>query len=843
MLVIKKLYIDHRENPLGIDTPEPRFTWSLESDNTNVLQESYQIRVSGNNRLFWDSGRVESSESIGISYVGFELEELTVYTVSLKVWDNGEECAKIESQFETSYFDESRLTAQWITYQPKENAKGCQIFRKNFTCSDSISRARLFSSSCGVYDVMLNGLKVGNEFLSPGWTNYKRHIQYQEYDITGMLQDSNVIDITVAPGWYSGDFGGNGRTKNYGDQTAVFAEIHIWYGDRKEIIRTDESWKWGVGQTLNSEIYHGETIDHRKQTLCEGEVVPFDIGERKLIAQQSPPVRIINELEARDLIHTPNGETVIDFGQNLSGFVELTIQGKEGMEVLISHGEVLDRDGNFYNGNLRTARAADKFICKEGLQRFRPRFTYHGFRYIKVEGLGTDPSLSWFKACVLSTDMEGTVEFSCSHPLINQLWSNINWGMDGNFVDIPTDCPQRDERLGWTGDAAAFIGTAAQLRDVYLFFRKWLKDLESEQSDEYGIPHIIPNILGERGGAAMWSDSATIIPWTLYQIYGDKEILELQYDSMKRWVDLMERQETPNHLRQTGYQFGDWLAMDTEQIAQWPYGATDPYFIASLFYAYSTQIVSKTAALLGYKKDARRYGELYGKIRKGIQEEYITRTGRLVCETQTACLLALRFDLVPEEHREKVKYRLIENIINHGKKLTTGFIGTPFALHVLTSIGAHDIAGDLLLNEEYPGWLYEVKKGATTIWERWDSMKPDGSFNESGMNSFNHYAFGSIGSWMIEQLAGIGFLEAGYKSIRLKPLFINGLTEVSARRETPYGTLSCSWKCTGGEILIQGSIPVNTTAELHLPEKEEVRHLGSGSFSFRYPTKTDLEQR
>lgn len=540
------------------------------------------------------------------------------------------------------------------------------------------------------------------------------------------------------------------------------------------------------------------------------------------------------------LIHTPQGETVLDFGQNITGVVELTVNGKPGQEIVLRHGEMLDRSGNLYTENLRTAKATDVFCCKGGEETFLPRFTCHGFRYVSVTGLGPNPDLSQFRACVLRTNYAPTAQFTCSSPLVNRLWDNIVWSMGDNFVDIPTDCPQRDERLGWTGDAAIFSRTACQLGDTYLFFQKWLRDLASEQSAEQGVPDIVPSMFPASGGTAVWGDSAVMVPWNVYELSGDVNILRRQYESMRQWVDYLQSQEQGAHLRTAGFQRGDWLALDREE-GQGNRGATDAYLIASAFYARSTRLLANTAVALHKEADAARYSALYEAIRADFQKEFITETGRIVSETQTACALILCFDLCKEAHRQRIVRTLKENLQKHGSHLTTGFIGTRYLLQALSENGCQELAGKLLLNEDYPGWLREVKLDATTIWERWDSVREDGSFDVSGMNSFNHYAFGSVGAWMLEHLVGIQVAAPGYREILLRPQFIHGLTHVRAVRETPYGKLACGWMCKSGTITIDVTIPVNTTATLYLPEKDTPVTLGSGTYQYRYATETCLE--
>ena len=843
MLTIQTIKVCHRIAPIGLDEA-PSFSWTLESNNSCVYQTAYHICVCKDKEIIWDSGRVESDQSVAVSYDGPDLEVLTAYQVTLTVWDNFGDQARSQTVFETGMLDNRNFTAQWITHTMPDGEIDCPVFFKEFSAK-KVVKARLLSSACGVYEASINGKKVSNDLLAPGWTNYRKRIQYQTYDVNDLLEGNNRIEITVAPGWYQGYLNCENKNCHYGEKVAAFAELHLWYENGStEVIKTDESWQFTTGATQYAELYHGETINSAAVPGQSRNVAIYDaMDNSRLISQQCEPVRITERLKPIALIHTPKGETVLDFGQNISGVVELRINGTSGQKITLRHAEVLDREGNFYTENLRTARATDTFICKGGEEVFRPRFTFHGFRYVAVEGIdAVNPDD--FTACAIHSNMEEAGDFSCSHELVNKLWSNINWGMRDNFVDIPTDCPQRDERLGWTGDAAVFSNTAGQLRDTYLFFSKWLADLYSEQSREFGIPDTIPNILMPPGtpcgGSAVWGDSATIVPWSAYQLSGDKRILAQQYESMKDWVEWIRRRETADHLHKSGHQRGDWLALDREE-GRGNSGATDKYLLSTAFYAHSTWILFQSAKLLGYEADANEYSELYEGIKEGFRAEFITANGRLVSETQTACALVLCMGLAKSEHEARIIQTLADNLARHQNKLTTGFIGTPYLCQALSRFGRHDLAGKLLLNEEFPGWLNQVKLGATTIWERWDSKRTDGSFDESGMNSFNHYSFGAVGSWMMEQLAGIQLEKPGYKESILRPQFVQGITEVSASRKTPYGVLSCAWKCKNGTITVDVTVPANTTATLCLPEKEEAISLGSGSYHYEYATETRLE--
>ncbi|GGH69668.1 alfa-L-rhamnosidase [Saccharibacillus endophyticus] len=833
--------IEYLNNPIGIDLKKPRISWKIESSEKNVLQKAYRIEVNLGGRAVWDSGMRESDSSVLIAYAGQDLQPCSLYDVRVTVWDNQGHEASAEASFETGLSGGTNFQAKWITHGFAAEETACPVFVREFDVKKEIEKVRVYATSLGVYEIKMNGEKVGDTFFAPGWTNYNKRLQYQTYAVKELIPGTNKIEITVGNGWYKGIFGFSCTPNHYGERVAALAEIHIAYKDgSKEIIATDDSWQATTGSIRYSEIYMGETFDSTFETDAShaAKITCFDNG--KLVAQESEPVRITRKLPAQALITSPKGERIIDFGQNLTGFVEFEATGHVGQKIIIRHAETLDKDGNFYPDTLRQAISVDTFICNGQVQTFTPHFTFHGFRYIAIEGL-EEIDTGDFRACALHTDMEETGSFRTSNPLINQLQSNIQWGQRGNFLDIPTDCPQRDERLGWTGDAQVFAGTAAYNANVALFFTKWLRDLASEQTAEYGVPHVVPNILGDQEGAAAWSDAATVIPWVMYQTYGDLKILEDQYESMTGWVDYISARCGSSGLWQTGFQYGDWLALDKEESADRT-GATDKYLVANAYYAYSTDIVRQTARILNKNEDAAKYDELYLRIKQAFNDEYITKTGRMVSETQTGCVLALHFDLADEKYKPRILESLTTNIANHKNHLSTGFVGTPYLCHVLTEQGEHELAGTLLLKEDYPSWLYAVKKGATTIWERWNSILPDGSFDESGMNSLNHYAYGSIGDWMYGKLAGIGLLELGYKKVSIKPQFIKGITWVEASFRSVYGEIRSVWSCENRKIRIEVKIPANTTAVIHLPEKAEPIEVGSGLHTFEYETATSLEK-
>lgn len=843
--MIRDLTIEYRKNPIGIDG-KPRFSWKLESEKQDVVQTSYQIQVVSGGQLMWDSGRVESDQSVLVPYKGAALKEMTVYQVQVSVWDNYGELEQVTGNFETGLMREENWNAKWITHTLPAEETACPVFVRSFSLDRSVKRARLYATACGVYEAFINGRKTGDLFMAPGWTSYHHRLQYQTYDITELLEKDNEITVTVGNGWYKGELGFDARPNLYGDRTALLAMVRIEYEDGETIcIGTDTDWHVETGEILFSEIYHGEIQDYTKERRLVGKAVLFehtdDIGQ--IVAQESEPVRVTKRFDVKERIVTPKGELVFDFGQNMAGLVEIRLPKLMGDRLVIRYAETLDKDGNFYTENLRTARCTDTFIYgeKQVGMLVMPHFTFHGFRYICVEGAGTETEASDFTACAMHTDMQPTGTFTSDNTLVNQLQSNIQWGQRGNFLDVPTDCPQRDERLGWTGDAQVFCGTASYNFHTALFFRKWLRDMAAETNPEWGVPHVVPNILGNQAGAAAWSDAATIIPWTIYKVYGDKEMLAEQFPMMKNWVDYIHARVSKNGLWQSGFQYGDWLALDIESGSTDRTGGTDKYLVANAYYAYSTRIVRDAADALGYAEEAKAYGDLYEEIVEAIHVEYVTRSGRMVSETQTACVLMLYFDLIKPEFRNRILETLELNIGAHHNHLTTGFVGTPYLCHCLSENGLHGLADEIFMKEDFPGWLYAVKKGATTIWERWNSILPNGDFDESGMNSLNHYAYGSIGSWLYEKVAGIRCMEPGYKKIRIQPTLTKGMTEVSATYESIYGTIVSAWSCREGKICVDVQIPVNTTAVIQLPEKEAEFTVGSGRYHYEYKTDTNLK--
>ena len=849
MLKLYDLTIEYKDNPIGLDEVQPRFSWKLASDKNDTRQSAYRITVS-NGALMWDSGRVESEQSILVEYLGAVFEPRTAYTWTVTVWDSHGESASASAAFETGLLTGAAFEgkARWITHGLEKEDTASPIFTKTFTVSKPVARARLYATALGLYEAEVNGEKLDDTYFTPGWTSYRKRLQYQTYPVA-LRRGENELRFTLGKGWYSGALGFTPIPNHYGDTTALLAMLIVTYADGTEdVISTDESWDISTGAIRFSEIYDGETQDWTLPEQPVGKALPFERGFETLVAQENEPVRCLCTLPVAREFTAPNGEHLFDFAQNLTGWVELKISGRPGQKLVLRHAESLDENGNFYTGNLSFAKATDTYLLSGEKQTLRPHFSYHGFRYVCVEGLEEGQTIE-LTACHLSSDLKENGSFSCSDPRVNRLQQNIVWGQRDNYLDVPTDCPQRSERLGWTGDATAFTPTAVFHQNIMPFMRKWLRDLAADQDAATGAPQVVPDVLsdgatGGQNGAAYWGDVATVVPWTLYETYGDKRVLAEQYESMKTWCDYVRRQCGANGLWQSGFQYGDWLGLDAEMngLADERKGATDDYFVANACYLWTLQIMADTAAVLGNTEDEALYRELREKVLAAFREEYITKTGRLVSETQTAMTLALHFGLVPEEFRPAIAERLEQSIAAHKTHLTTGFIGTPYLCLALSDNGRHEIAGKLLLQEENPGWLYEVKMGATTVWERWNSIMPDGSFNPANMNSLNHYAYGAIGCWLYTRLCGLQRLEPGYKRFAVAPQFIKGITHAELTYESVYGTIKTAWRCEKGTITVDLTVPANTAAELTLPEKGETLRLGSGVYHYEYPTETRLEQ-
>ena len=850
MLTLFDLTLEQREKNVGMDERCPRFSWKLRSDLPNTYQTAYRIVVSGED-LTWDSGKVESAQSVLVAYAGSTFHPCTQYHWEVTVWDNHDQVAQGSGSFETGLLDGREFSkyATWITHGLGCDDPVSPVFVKTFMVEKPLAKARLYASALGLYEGCLNGQKLDDTYFAPGWTSYRNRLQYQTYELHPVL-GSNELRMTLGNGWYKGFLGFNPQPNTYGDTTALLAMVVLTFEDgTQQIIGTDESWQVYTGEIRFSELYDGETQDTTLPLVLLGQAKGYDHTYETLIAQENEPVRCLLQLPVQREFVAPNGDRLFDFGQNLTGWVQVQIRGDVGQKITLRHAESLDEKGNFYTENLSFAKATDTYILNGKEQSLRPHFTFHGFRYVCLEGVREDQQIT-LTACHLTSDLKQTGSFTCSDDRVSRLWQNILWSQRDNYLDVPTDCPQRSERLGWTGDATAFTPTAAFNSNIMPFMRKWLRDLSADQTPELGMLQVVPDVMsgGPNGsgqpGAAYWGEAATVVPWTLYQVYGDQRILEEQFDSMKMWVDHVHERCGENGLLQNGFQYGDWLGLDTESNAMGDErkGATDDYYVANACYLWSLRIVADSAALLGYEADEKRYRSRQDALLQAFREEYVTKNGRLVSETQTAMVLALHLGLVEEKHRPAIAQRLARNIMDHRTHLTTGFVGTTYLCPVLSDNGYHDLAGKLLLQDEPPGWLYEVKMGATTIWERWNSILPDGSFNPANMNSLNHYAYGSIGDWLYTRLCGLRPLEPGYRKFAVAPRFIKGITWADLAFDSVYGMIAVKWRCENKKITVDVTVPANTTAFLTLPEQEEVRQMESGEHHFEYATETVLEQ-
>lgn len=852
MLNIQKITVEYRENPVGIDEETPVISYVLDSDRNGSAQKSVRLTVSAGENVVWDTGTMQTEQTILHRYGGKRLKARTEYTVTVQAEDCFGERTEKTATFETGLFPKrGGVTTRFITHAFEEEIV-CPVLGKRFSCAGKIKRARLYASALGMYDLHLNGKRVGDVYFTPYWTSYAHTLEYQTYDVTELLRGENTLEMTLADGWYKGDLTWKRKKNVYGDRLAGWAELYLEYENGAfEKIVTDESWHSSQSNVLFSSLYDGETIDCRPCAREQRSVRFYDHNTAILTAQINEPVRKKERLRVRKVSVSPRGQTILDFGQNLTGWVECDVCGKTGKKLTLRFAEVLDKYGNLYTENLRTAKATDTFLLKNGKNHCEPRFTFHGFRYCEVEGLDEiDPE--WFEAVALYSDMERTGTFVCSDDDMNKLYSNQLWSNRGNYLDLPTDCPQRDERLGWTADAMIYCRTASTNFHTYLMFRKWLRDLACEQSDEYGVPHIVPNPLEKSdAAAAAWSDAAVFIPWILYQVYGDRRVLQEQYASMCGWVDYIARHAQSDGLWKSNFQFGDWLGLDQDEFSDRT-GATDKYFIANAFYLQSLRIVCDTAFLLGKKGDGAKYTRLYKRVLKAVRAEYFTATGRMVTETQTAYVLALQFGIVPERLRDTVFAALAADVRARGHFMT-GFLGTPFIAFVLTDYGRQDLTDLILRREKYPSWIYPIRNGATTMWERWNSRLENGEFNPGDMNSFNHCAYGAIAEWFYRRLVGIDALEAGYRKIKIKPVYSRGFDDYSRGTPTasderrpvrldgidyvkgtvvcPYGAITCETDYENH--ILRAEIPVGATAEITLPDGAFYR-VGSGKYEFSF---------
>jgi alpha-L-rhamnosidase len=859
---VQHLRCESLTNPLGLDVARPRFSWQLLAgkNQRGIKQTAYELRVATSadvqKGLVWQSGRVAADSSINVTYAGPALAAAQRYYWQVRTWDNlGKTSAwSAPATWQMGLLAPASWTAAWIGpgYAEDSVQKPSPRMRKEFTISKKLVAATAFVTAHGVYEARLNGQRVGDAYLTPGWTSYHKRLAYQTYDVTALLKPGrNAVGATLASGWYRGFVGFDNVHNVYGRDIALLLQLHLTYSDgSSEDIGTDATWQTSAdGPIRRAELQRGETYDARQeqtgwdqpgyaaQGWTPARVQPY--AKDKLFGSSNEPIRAHETFKPIKMTTSPKGEVILDFGQNLVGWVRVKARGKAGGRVTLSHAEVLDKHGNFYLANLRGATAEDTYYLRGTGQDevLEPHFTTHGFRYLRLDSYPGPVNLADFTAVALYSDMPATGSFTCSNPLINQLQSNIQWGQKGNFLDVPTDCPQRDERLGWTGDAQVFSRTAAFNRNTNAFFAKWLADLSADQGPDGAVPFVVPSMPFTWGknliGAAGWSDVATVIPWDMYTIYGDRRTLARQYPSMQQWLQYIQSKSSDD-LWNTGFQFGDWLAYDVDDDLGARSAVTSHGLVAQCFWAHSTQIALDAATVLGKTADAQAYAAQLARIKAAFMREYVTPNGALMSNTQTAYVLALHVDMLPENLRAQAAERLARNVADYDNHLTTGFLGTPYLCEVLSRFGHSDVAYKLLLQKTYPSWLYPVTMGATTMWERWNSMRPDSTFAPPSMTSFNHYAYGAIGDWLYRRVAGLQPTAPGYQQLAIRPEPGGGFTHAAAQLETVYGPAAVRWQTANSQLTLDVTVPPNATALVYVPTtapasvREGGRALGKG---------------
>ncbi|QBD76857.1 alpha-L-rhamnosidase [Ktedonosporobacter rubrisoli] len=867
---VQDLRCEYQDNPLGIDVRQPRLSWKLVSPaGRGTVQTAYQLRVNDEKGELWDSGKVPSGQSVHVPYAGPELRSAQRYTWQVRIWDGAHQASTWSEPawWEMGLLHSSDWQAKWIEADWDDDPqafKPAPYLRTAFTLDKPVASARLYVTAHGLYELSLNGQRVGDAYFTPGFTSYEHRLQYQTYDVSELLRSNeNALGVILGDGWYRGSISIGGLRNFYGERLSLLLQLHVRYSDGSEqVIISDEHWRATTGPILKSDLQDGEIYDARLE-MPGWDQAGFDdsrwqgvrvaeYGLANLVATVGPLVRRKERFVPLAILTTPAGETVVDMGQNLSGVVQLRVSGPAGTTIRLQHGEALDKAGNFTMEHLGLEPIIPAPLQEvlytlkgEGEEVYTPHFTTHGFRYVKVEGFPGTPTPANFTGIALYSDMPEIGSFSCSDPRLNQLQHNILWSQKGNFLEIPTDCPTR-ERAGWTGDAQIFVGTGSFLMQTAGFFTKWLKDLAAEQGANGRVPNMIPSPASKLTvnnfstefleGAAGWGDAAVIIPWTLYQMYGDRRILQEQYESMKAWVEY-ERQNAQDkykpaghtapryrerephaherYLWDTNFHWGEWLepndpvpallfgehTPEVQQILSAPH-------VATAYFANSTRLLAEAARVLGKEADAQEYSRLHEQIKQAYISEFVDKDGSITPEKQAAYVRALAFDLLPAELRPAAAAHLVKLIRSAGTHLGTGFLSTPFLCSVLGANGYLDVAYELLMQESRPSWLYAVEKGATTIWESWDGIDEEG--NPHG--SLNHYSYGAVGSWLYQVVAGIEPTQPGYKHASFQPQPGAGLTAASASYQSLYGEVASSWQLADGHFRLTVTVPANTSA-------------------------------
>jgi alpha-L-rhamnosidase len=869
---VRALRFEHLREPFGIGERRPRLSWKVATEAPGWRQAAYEVEVGGADP--WTSGRVESDESVLVSWGAPALRSRERRSVRVRVWGadgNGPSAWSEPAVVEAGLLDSADWSAELIAPEGEEERPvdgPARLLRRDFELRGDVASARLYVTAHGVYEVELNGARVGDHALAPGWTSYRHRLRYQTFDVTSLLRPGpNAIGAQLADGWFRGRFGFEGGvSKIYGDRVALLAQLEVVYADgATERIVSDGDWQSAGGPITAASLYDGERHDarlerdgwsapgHDDSNWAGVTVEPLDAA--RLEAPMGPPVRRTDELEPVAITTSPSGRTIVDFGQNLVGRLRIRVAGEAGTTIALRHAEVVE-DGELCVRPLRQARATDEYVLRgtgeEEEEEWEPRFTFHGFRYAEVSGWPGEIAPAQLTAVVYHTDMERTGWFASSEPLLDRLHENVVWGMRGNFLDVPTDCPQRDERLGWTGDLQIFAPTASFLYDCAGLVASWLRDLEADQEENGNVPVYVPFIQLLFGGSeeltaelrnavmAAWGDAAVIVPWVLYRRFGDVAVLERQYDSMRAWVDLEAERAGDDLLWDTGRQLGDWL--DPSAPPDRPYlAATDAHLVATAYLSHSARLVSRVAELLGRNDDAERYAALADGAKRAFNREYVSPAGRVASDSQTGYALALQFDLLETDaQRRRAGRRLAELAEVSGFRISTGFVGTPLVCDALQDAGELDAAYSLLLQRECPSWLYPLTMGATTVWERWDSLLPDGTVNPGEMTSFNHYALGAVADWMHRTVAGLAPAAPAYRRLLVRPRPGGGLRHAEAAHETPYGRAEVRWRREDGALEVDVVVPPSTTALIDLPAADfEPVEVGAGAHHFSVAYRDD----
>ncbi len=846
---IERLSVENLAENCVTDEQKPRISFAIASEKRGAALANAQITVNGQT--------FTTKEQILVPYEGAPLKPFTRYLVTVKATDNFGETDTAETTFETGRLN-TPWKAEWITdgrykFTEKHVSPVPMLFRKRIKTEKKIVRAVIYSTAMGVYGLDINGKRVGKDYFAPGFTSYEHHLQYQVYDVTSMLTGNDVLTATVVGGWAVGSFVFNRVNRVSADRQALLLELRLTYADgSSEVVGTDASWDVSLEGNLRfCDLYDGETFDATvdPETIAwhKAAVETLRKVPAEIVAGYGSPVIAHEVMKPISRTKLSGGELVYDFGQNFAGVIRAKIKGKRGQRVVFRHAELLKKDGTLNTALLRSAKATAIYLCKDGEQVYSPRYTYMGFRYVGVEGI--EEENIELEALALYSDVEQTGSFECSDPLINRLQENILWSSKSNFVDIPTDCPQRDERMGWTGDISVFAKTAVYNFGLTRFLEKWLKDLRAEQLKTGGIPNTIPvqgygmPVTFPRIATDNWGDACVTVPWALYEATGDRKILETSYASMKKynkacgfWAKLLSFGKHRYIWNMPlPFKFGDWLAPDVPTMSGWQKRSK---WTATASYANTSRMISRIAGILGKKEDEKKYAKLYRKISNAYCSVFTDGKGKLKNEFQTAYVLPLHFKMFPDEKTQRAAAKHLAALVaKNDHKIATGFPGTPFILFALADNGQEEEAFKMLMNTECPSWLYEVKAGGTTIWERWDGLKADGTLNAGegdgtdGMISFNHYASGAVGDFLYRRVAGIEPTECGYKRFRVKPLLGGGISSAKGSVETPYGTAACDWKIEEGTFLLNVKVPAGTKCTVELPNGEKYE-TDSGSYSY-----------